>query len=202
MKKLLLAAVLALAVVAMVVTVAIAKNGNGHRGNGGFHAKLDGYQEVPLTLSTTGVGKFKARLRDNVVEYKLRYSGLEGTTVNAAHIHLGRPAVAGGVIAFLCGGADKPACPASGEVAGTIDIDDVDGPAAQGITAEEPTRFEEFVRAMKAGATYVNVHTNKYESGEIRGQIGKGKFGWSFGRGNDDNGNGNGNGKGHDGDRD
>jgi hypothetical protein len=190
MKKLLLAGLLALAAVALVVTVATAKNGNGHR-NGGFHAKLDSFQEVPLTLSTTGEGKFKAKLRNGVVEYKLRYSGLEGGAAGAAHIHLGRPAVAGGVIAFLCGGGDKPACPPSGEVTGTIDPADVIGPAAQGI---DPGEFDEFVRAMKAGATYVNVHTSQYTDGEIRGQIGgKGhKFGFGFGR---EGGKG---GKGHD----
>jgi hypothetical protein len=197
MKKVLLAAVLALAAVAMVVTVATAKNGNGHRGNGGFHAKLDSFQEVPLTLSTTGEGKFKAKVRGDAVEYKLRYSGLEGGAVSAAHIHLGRPAVAGGVIAFLCGGGDKPACPASGEVTGTIDPADVVGPAAQGI---DPGEFDEFVRAMRAGATYVNVHTAEYPSGEIRGQIGKGKFwGFGFGRGHDKDRGGD---RGHDTDRD
>jgi hypothetical protein len=205
MKKLTLAAVLALAAIALVVTVATAKNGNGHR-NGGFHAKLDSFQEVPKTLSTTGEGKFKARLRNGVVEYKLRYSGLEGGATTEGHIHLGRPAVAGGGIAFLCGGGDKPACPPSGEVTGTIDPADVIGPAAQGIAAGE---FDEFVRAMKAGATYANVHTPQYPDGEIRGQIGKGKFrGFGLGNGNghkgDDDGNGNGNGKngGHNGDDD
>jgi hypothetical protein len=194
MKKLLLAAVLALAAVAMVVTVATAKNGNGHR-NGGFHAKLDGYQEVPDSISSPARGKFKAKVRGDVVEYKLRYSGFT-TTVNAAHIHFGRPAVDGGVIAFLCGGDGKPACPAgSGEVTGTINADNVLGPAAQGI---EPKEFGEFVSALKAGATYVNIHTAQYTNGEIRGDIGKGKFrGFGFGRGHDKD-----RGKGHDKDRD
>jgi hypothetical protein len=188
MKKLLLVTALALAAVATVVTVALAHNGKGTRG---FSAKLDGYQEVPLTLSTAARGKFKAKVNGDVVEYKLRYSGFT-SAVNAAHIHLGRPAVAGGIIAFLCGGGDKPACPASGEVTGTIDIDDVDGPAAQGIDPAEPTRFDEFVRAMKAGATYVNVHTADFTSGEIRGQVGGfGKFhGFGFGRGHDKGGHG------------
>ncbi|HZO60352.1 MAG TPA: CHRD domain-containing protein [Solirubrobacterales bacterium] len=183
MKKLLLAAVLALAAVAMVVTVATAKNGNGHRGNGGFHAKLDGYQEVPEAISTAARGKLKVKVSGETVQYRLRYSGFTGA-VNAAHIHFGRPAVTGGVIAFLCGGGDKPACPANaGEVSGTIDAADVLGPADQGI---DPGEFDEFVAALKAGATYANVHTPQYETGEIRGHIGKGKFGgFGFGRGHD-----------------
>jgi hypothetical protein len=187
MKKLLLAGLLALAAVALVVTVATAKNGNGHRNNG-LHAKLDGYQEVPAAISTPARGKLKVKVRGDAVEYKLRYAGFAGT-VNAAHIHFGRPAVNGGVIAFLCGGGDKPACPAgSGEVTGTIDPADVLGPAAQGI---DPGEFDEFVSALRAGATYANVHTPQYEDGEIRGHIGKAKFGgFGFGgkggKGHDD----------------
>jgi hypothetical protein len=170
MKKLLLAGVLALAAVALVVTVATANNGNGHRKNG-LHAKLDGYQQVP-TLSSPGQGKFKAKVRGDVVEYKLQYSGLP-TAVTVAHIHLGRPATTGGPIAFLCGGS-KPACPPSGEVTGTIVPADVIGPAAQGI---DPGEFDEFVAALRAKATYVNVHTTQYTDGEIRGQVGGfGKF--------------------------
>ena len=176
MKKLVLAAVLALAAAAMVVAVATAKNGNGHGGGKALHAHIDGYQEVP-TLSSDGQGKFRAKIRDGSVEFKLSYSGLT-TAVAAAHIHLGRPAVNGGVIAFLCGGT-KPACPASGEVTGTIVPADVVGPAAQGI---DPGEFDEFVRALKANATYVNVHTGEYENGEIRGQIGGG-HGHRFGHG-------------------
>jgi hypothetical protein len=42
------------------------------------------------------------------------------------------------------------------------------GPAAQGIAAGE---FAELVRAIKAGATYVNVHSSLFPTGEIRGQI-------------------------------
>jgi hypothetical protein len=42
------------------------------------------------------------------------------------------------------------------------------GPTGQGIAAGE---FAELVRAIKAGRTYVNVHTTKYPGGEIRGQI-------------------------------
>jgi hypothetical protein len=39
------------------------------------------------------------------------------------------------------------------------------GPAAQGID------FGELVRAIRAGATYANVHTEKYPGGEIRTQL-------------------------------
>ena len=46
--------------------------------------------------------------------------------------------------------------------------DNVIGPAAQGIAAGE---FAELVRAIRAGATYVNVHTTVHPGGEIRKQL-------------------------------
>jgi hypothetical protein len=44
------------------------------------------------------------------------------------------------------------------------------GPSGQGI---DPGEFNELVRAMRAGVTYANVHTEKHGTGEIRGQIGR-----------------------------
>jgi hypothetical protein len=73
------------------------------------------------------------------------------------------------VSAFLCGGGTKPVCPpAGGTVTGMIFPSDVIGPTAQGIA---PGEFEELVRAIRAGATYANVHTTGRPGGEIRGLI-------------------------------
>ena len=130
-------------------------------------ARLSGYEEVPA-ISTSGHGRFSAEIGGGRVRYTLRYDDLEGGAVLAAHIHLGRPATNGGVIAFLCGGGDKPACPASGTVHGVIDPADVIGPADQGIA---PGEFRELVRAIRNHATYVNVHTEMYGTGEIRGSV-------------------------------
>jgi CHRD domain-containing protein len=142
----------------------------GSRGARRVRADLDGYQETPSTLSTTGRGTFEAKIDDDAmtIEYELSYADLE-STATAAHIHLGRPATTGGVSAFLCGGGTKPLCPpAGGTVSGVIVPSDVIGPTSQGIA---PGEFEELVRAMRSGATYTNVHSTSRPSGEIRGVI-------------------------------
>ena len=135
----------------------------------GHKASLDGFNEVPA-ISTTGEGKFKAQISNDetTIEYELSYSGLEGGATLAAHIHLGQSDVNGGVMAFLCGGGGKPACPASGTVTGTIVAADIIGPAGQGIAVGE---LDEVIEAIRAGKAYANVHTATYPGGEIRGQL-------------------------------
>jgi hypothetical protein len=135
-----------------------------------FSARLNGFREIP-TLSVRGSGQFSAEIAadGDSISYTLTYRNLTGPAL-FAHVHLGKPWVAAGVIAFLCGGGGQDPCPgASGTVTGTITADDVVGPEDQGIA---PGEFDELVRAMRAGATYVNVHTDAYPTGEIRGQIG------------------------------
>jgi hypothetical protein len=136
---------------------------------GWFQASLDGLEEVPA-VSSRGFGEFRATLGEDEIRFRLDYAGLEGTA-SAAHIHLGRPGTNGGVIAFLCGGGGKPACPPEGTIEGTIVAADVGGPAAQGIAAGE---LDEVLEAIRAGAVYANVHSSKHPGGEIRGQVRRG----------------------------
>lgn len=158
----------AVTAVGVVGAVALAQGG------GDFKGRLTGYQEVPA-LSTSGHGKFRASIRDggSEIRYRLSYSGLEADP-EQAHIHLGQPGVNAGVIVFLCsnlgnGPAGTQACPDSpATITGTLHAADVVGPADQGIA---PGEFGELVRAVRAGATYANVHTVKYPGGEIRTQL-------------------------------
>ena len=170
MNKHLISTGLAIAVVVLAAGASVASNDN-KRGPNHFRARLTGYQETPLTLSTAGRGRFEAEIDDDAmtIDYELSFEDLEGGTALAAHIHLGQRATTGGVSAFLCGGGGKPACPpAGGTVTGTILPVNVIGPTGQGIAAGE---FDELVRAIRAGFTYANVHTTGRPGGEIRGQI-------------------------------
>ena len=166
MRKLFFAAVVggSLLVALAGGSLALAKNDKG----GKARATLSGYEETP-SVSTVAKGKFRAEIDGDSIDYRLTYTGIEGGTTLAAHIHFGQRHTAGGVSAFLCGGGDKPACPTpGGTVEGTIDAADVIGPAGQGILAGQ---LNELVRAIRAGATYVNVHSTTFPAGENRGQV-------------------------------
>ena len=108
-----------------------------------FRATLTGFEETPATLSSPGTGRFKARIHDHetMISFELHYEGLEGT-VQQAHIHLGRPAITGGIVLFLCtnlGNAPATvptpqACPAApATISGTLTAADVVAQAGQGI---------------------------------------------------------------------
>ena len=142
---------------------------------GSFRASLTSYQEVPAVSSPGADGSFRARVnRDgDEVRWELRYDDLEGA-VQQAHIHLGQRAVNGGVSVFLCSnlpGAPQGTqpCPAPpARVRGTFGAGAVIGPAAQGIA---PGELAELLRAMRAGVTYANVHSEAFPGGNVRGQI-------------------------------
>jgi hypothetical protein len=149
-----------------------------------FGGNLVGYQEVP-TLSSPGAGRIDLRIDDrrSEVHWQLSYGQMEGT-VTQSHIHLGRPAINGGITVFFCtnlgnapAGTVVQACPVpTGSetvmISGTFGPADVGpGATAQGLTVGE---FEELLRAIRSGSTYANVHTTLRPGGEIRAQIRRG----------------------------
>jgi hypothetical protein len=140
---------------------------------------LTGYEEVP-SVSTAASGQFNARIRGDEIEWQLSYSDLEGA-IQQSHIHFGQTGVNGGIVVFLCtnlgnGPAGTQACPnPPATISGRIFAADVSPniPAtaagrAQGINTGQ---IEELIAAMRAGATYVNVHTTTWPGGEVRSQI-------------------------------
>ncbi|MGH7286445.1 MAG: CHRD domain-containing protein, partial [Myxococcota bacterium] len=147
-----------------------------HNSKRTFGARLSGFLETPASISSAGSGRFKIRVNSakSAAEYELEYEDLEGASVLFAHIHLGQPRTTGGVMVFLCSNSGSPvptpACPgpAGGTVTGTLTADDLIGPSDQGVA---PGEFEEFVDALRRDGAYVNVHTDLFQSGEIRGNI-------------------------------
>ena len=59
---------------------------------------MSGYNETPLALSTSGNGRFNARIsRDETeIQWELSFGDLEGT-VTQSHIHFGASSQTGGV---------------------------------------------------------------------------------------------------------
>jgi CHRD domain len=188
MKRIAIGTVAALAVTA----TALAFSDDGGRRIREF---LNGLKEAPAVVSTTGDGTFKATISKDETEinYELTFSNLEGD-VRQAHIHIGLPQNAGGIVLWLCDSdanpspsALTPACNVNdpldlrnGVVTGTLTQADVQNQAANGIagpTATTPGEFAEVVALIRAGKTYANVHTAKFPPGEIRSQIEDGNSG-------------------------
>lgn len=154
-----------------------------------IHARCDGYQVVS-SQSSTGTATFRAKVDrvNKTIQYTLSYSNLEGDIIQS-HIHFSRPGSNGGIVLFLCTNAGNtpasatpaPLCPGTreGTVTGTLQASDVVylpfgnqfPPPPNGTQGISPGDFDDVVRAIDAGATYVVVHTKAQPSGELRGQI-------------------------------
>jgi hypothetical protein len=140
---------------------------------------LVGYREAPLTINSNGSGDFKATISQDgtSITYTETYQDLS-STVTQSHIHFGRPATTGGVVVFLCTNLTPPsgvpapqACPAApATITGTLTQADVIALPDQGIDSGA-AGFAELIQAIRARATYVNVHTVKNPGGEIRGRL-------------------------------
>lgn len=142
---------------------------------------LTGYEEVP-SVSTTASGQFNARISNDEsrIDWELSYSDLEGA-IQQAHIHIGNVGVNGGITVFLCtnlgnGPVGIQPCPAPpATISGTILAADVSPniPATQAARNQglNTGEIDELIKALRAGATYVNVHSTTWPGGEIRSQI-------------------------------
>ena len=136
-----------------------------------------------MTLNSPGSGEFVARIRQegSAIVYRLTYRNLTG--VIQAHVHMGRPALNGGIVLWLCNQSATPpdtipvppTCQADAAatgttVTGTLTAADVVAAPNNGIPAGEEG-FPAVIAAFRAGAVYANVHTAARTGGEIRGDI-------------------------------
>jgi hypothetical protein len=153
-----------------------------------FSEFLSGLKEAPAIVSTTGTGTFRATIsRDETeINYTLTFKDLEGD-VRQAHIHIGHPQNSGAIVLWLCGSEANPGPTGTprcnegdpmdnrnGSVSGTLTAQNVIEATANGIaaaTATTPGEFAEVIALIRAGSTYVNVHSVKFGAGEIRSQI-------------------------------
>ncbi len=115
-----------------------------------FTATLDGGQANECNDGGTGSagagsGAFALDTETGVVSYEITFVGL-GSAESAAHVHgPAEPCVGGGILYGLPPGSPKVG-------------------VSPPLTAEEQAD-------MRAGRHYVNIHSNTFPGGEIRGQI-------------------------------
>jgi CHRD domain len=111
--------------------------------------KMDGSQETP-PVPTPGTGTFDGvRTAPNELTYTYTWQDLLGNAM-AAHIHKAPPGVPGGIVV--------PLSPPSG----------MSGSVSDKATAD-PILLDDI--CANPGEYYVNVHTDLYPGGEIRGQL-------------------------------
>lgn len=125
-----------------------------------FNAKLSGQQEVP-PVQTTASGMAWFKPMQDKVWFKLNVTDMQGVT--QAHIHTGKQGDNGPVVVTLY--KSETPQPINGKLSyGNITANLLEGPM-------KGKQISDLATAMSNGSTYVNVHTEKYPNGEIRGQI-------------------------------
>jgi hypothetical protein len=111
----------------------------------GFTAMLDGAQEGSVTTTATGTAWAVLSDKGSKLKYSVTYAGLT-SDFKAAHFHLGKIGVAGGVV--------HPITFTDSSATGTWD----------GFP-------DSLIIHLLNGELYVNVHSTNYPNGEIRGQV-------------------------------
>jgi len=143
-----------------------------------FREVMTGVKEVPV-VSSSGHGVFTATINEDETEiaYRLEFEGLN-SNITQSHIHIGPPNNSGAIDLFLCtnlgnapAGQTIQACPTNateGVIEGVLTAANVIPLPAQGIAANE---LNEVIALIRAGVTYVNIHTVASPAGEIRSQL-------------------------------
>jgi hypothetical protein len=132
-----------------------------------FVAPLSGAEEVPpVDTNARGLAQFHLSKDGTELSYRLIVANIEDVT--QAHIHLAPAGQNGGVVAWLYPDG-PPAQPIPGRTDGILATGVITGNDLVGAFVDEP--LDTLIDAFVAGNTYVNVHTENYPPGEIRGQI-------------------------------
>lgn len=145
----------------LVVLAAFFAVSTGYAAEHSFKAKLTPKEEVAKPdAKSSGKAEFKLSKDGKELTYKLHVKDV--VDVSAAHIHVGKKGENGPPIVGLFSGGKK------GKFSGVLSEGKVSGNELMG---DYKGKFDELVKLLRSGDTYVNVHTDKYPDGEIRGQI-------------------------------
>lgn len=134
-----------------------------------FTTLLSSREEVPSTTSNASGRAHFVMTQPNegpVVRYQLIVH--DGENITAAHLHCAAREVNGPVVVNLYTGSTRPTI--HGELASGV-IRNQDILAAGANCSPNITNVEHLMQAMREGKIYANVHSTKYQNGEIRGQV-------------------------------
>lgn len=129
-----------------------------------FSSSLKGSNEVPAR-ETNAAGQVIVRINkdEQSLYYKIIASNIDN--VVAAHFHLAPAGENGPVVTTLYTNPAHPSGAQNGILSeGVITSADLQGP----FTGSD---FSALVEAIRAGEIYVNVHSSRYPSGELRAQL-------------------------------
>ena len=134
-----------------------------------FSAYLSGAQEVP-TVVTNGGGRVKVKfdktLSSVTIDVKVR--DLIGSLVGA-HFHCALPGANGPVAFGLINPGDLSFD--GKKIKGTLDNSDFTGADCSGAVGRPVSNIASLAFAMDEGLIYLNLHTDAFPGGEIRGQL-------------------------------
>jgi hypothetical protein len=156
----------------IVAVVLLAGAGIGANGSGQkFEAELTGAEEVPPVVTETR-GQADLRLNEDETKLEFELEVRDGIRVRQSHIHCAPKGVNGPVVVFLAGN-HNPGWDVDGRWVDNATATDTNviPPAAGGTCPHVINNLRDLAVAMRAGDTYVNVHTTANTGGEIRGQI-------------------------------
>ena len=164
MTKLVYTALILVAIISISVSVIITNQVNAQQQNG-YVTTLNGKNEVPshADVTATGISGFIVNSGNSKVWYQIEAEGLNGVT--QAHIHSGKVGENGPVVATLFKGNKDTVNGAL--VQGSITADKLEGPL-------KGKSISDLINLFDDASAYVNVHTETFPDGEIRGQISKG----------------------------
>lgn len=161
-------------IVAIAAVAAVLVAGDGIRADDKeqeFEARLSGSEEVPAVVTDTR-GKVEIVLNADETKAEFELEVRRGVRVTQSHIHCAPRGVNGPIVVFLAGFHSRGW--------------DVDGAWVENATATDANvmpppvgstcphvinNLRDLAHAMRAGDTYVNVHTVAHPGGEVRGQL-------------------------------
>ncbi|WP_373516685.1 CHRD domain-containing protein [Pricia sp.] len=129
-----------------------------------FTSSLKGSNEVPAR-ETKAAGHVSVKINkdEQSLYYKITAANIDD--VRAAHFHLAPEGANGAVVVTLYTNPDQPSGPQNGVLTeGVITADNLQGDLAE-------ADFATLIGAIRSGGIYVNVHTSRYPSGELRAQL-------------------------------